>query len=277
VRVLCRALDVHPGGYYAWQRQPESAREIEDKRLSGQIKQYWLESGGHSGYRNIHEDLLDANIDCGRDRVLRLMRAAGLRAQRGYKAPKGYYSGTVHPAAPNLLDRQFEVEAPNQWWVSDITYIHTHEGFLFLAVVMDLFARNIVGWSMSSRVTDDLILDALTMAYWRRRPDGRVMLHSDQGSQYTGRRCKKLLKALNMKPSMSRRGNCHDNAVAESFFANLKKEKIRRIKYKTREDARHAMFNYIEMFYNPMRRHTHNDRVAPAVYEQRYFENQKSV
>ena len=277
MRVLCRALDVHPGGYYAWQRQPESAREIEDKRLSGQIKQYWLESGGHSGYRYIHEDLLEANIDCGRDRVLRLMRAAGLRAQRGYKAPRGYCSDTVHPAAPNLLDRQFEVEAPNQWWVSDITYIHTHEGFLFLAVVMDLFARNIVGWSMSPRVTDDLILDALTMAYWRRRPGGRVMLHSDQGSQYTGRRCKKLLKTLNMKPSMSRRGNCHDNAVAESFFANLKKEKIRRIKYKTREDARHAMFNYIEMFYNPMRRHTHNDRVAPAVYEQRYFENLESV
>ena len=180
-------------------------------------------------------------------------------------------------ALTNLLDRQFEVEAPNQWWVSDITYSHTHEGFLFLAVVMDLFARNIVGWSMSPRVTEDLVLDALTMAYWRRKPGNKVMLHSDQGSQYTSNRCKKLLRALNMEASMSRRGNCHDNAVAESFFANLKKEKIRRIRYKSRADARHAMFEYIEMFYNPMRRHTHNNRVAPTVYEQRYFENQESV
>jgi putative transposase len=275
--MLCRSLEVHPGGYYAWLNQPLSNREIEDKRLTNQIKQYWLESGGHSGYRNIHEDLLEAKINCGRDRVLRLMRLAGLKALRGYKSPKSYYSGTAHPAVPNLLDRQFEVEAPNQWWVSDITYIHTHEGFLFLAVVMDLYARNIVGWSMSPRVTEDLVLDALTMAYWRRKPEGKVMLHSDQGSQYTSNRCKKLLKTLNMEASMSRRGNCHDNAVAESFFANLKKEKIRRIKYKSRADARHAMFQYIEMFYNPRRRHTHNNRVAPTVHEQRYFKNQESV
>ena len=277
MRTLCRALEVHPGGYYAWLQKPLSQREIEDKRLTGQIKQHWLESGGHSGYRNIYEDLIEAKVDCGRDRVLRLMRLAGIRAQRGYKVPRGYYSGAVHPAAPNKLARQFEVETPNQWWVSDITYIHTHEGFLFLAVVMDLFARNIVGWSMSARVTEDLVLDALTMAYWRRKPSNKVMLHSDQGSQYTSNGCKKLLKTLNMEASMSRRGNCHDNAVAESFFANLKKEKIRRIKYKTRADARHAMFNYIEMFYNPKRRHTHNNRVAPTVYEQRYLENQESV
>ena len=156
MRILCQALEVHPGGYYEWLHQPLSRREIEDKRLTGQLKQYWLESGGRSGYRNIYEDLLGAKIDCGRDRVLRLVRLAGIRAQRGYKTPKGYYSGTVHPTAPNLLERQFEVEAPNQWWVSDITYIHTHEGFLFLAVVMDLFARNIVGWSMSPRVTEYL-------------------------------------------------------------------------------------------------------------------------
>ena len=178
---------------------------------------------------------------------------------------------------PNLLDRQFEVSAPNQWWVSDITYIHTQEGFLFLAVVMDLFARNIVGWAMAPRITDNLVLDAVTMAYWRRKPINKVMLHSDQGSQYTSGRCKKLLKALNIQASMSRRGNCHDNAVPESFFANLKKEKIRRIKYKSRAGARQSMFNYIEMFYNPKRRHTHNDRVAPTVYEQRYLMNQESV
>jgi putative transposase len=215
-------MNAHPSGYYQWLQKPLSNRETADKRLTGQIKQHWLESGCHSGYRNIHQDLMEMQIDCGRDRVLRLMRQAGLRAQRGYKPPKAYYSGQIHPAAPNILERQFNVNKPNQWWVSDITYIHTQEGFLFLAVVMDLFARNIVGWSMGPRITDDLVLDALTMAYWRRKPTRKVMLHSDQGSQYTSGRCKRLLKTLNMEASMSRRGNCHDNAVAESFFANLK-------------------------------------------------------
>jgi putative transposase len=261
-------MEVHPSGYYSWLDAPLSQRAKQDQQLTGKIKQYWLESGGHSGYRNIHQDLTEARVDCGRDRVLRLMRAAGIRAERGYKRPKGYYSGQPHVAVPNTLDRRFDVEKPNQWWVSDITYIHTHEGFLFLAVVMDLFSRSIVGWSMADRITDDLVLDALTMAYWRRRPAGTVNLHSDQGSQYTSGRCKRLLTTLDIKPSMSRRGNCHDNAVAESFFANLKKEKVRRRRYRTRDDARQAIFNYIELFYNPKRRHTYNDRVAPTVYEQ---------
>lgn len=249
-----------------------SNRDIKDKQLTSHIKHHWIASGGHSGYRNIHMDLQDANINCGRDRVLRLMQLAGIKALRGYQAPKGCYGGSIKPSIPNLLDRKFDVQAPNQWWVSDITYIHTHEGFLFLAVVMDLFARNIVGWSMNSTMTTDLILDALTMAYWRRKPTDKVMLHSDQGSQYNSKKFKCLLKNLNIQASMSRRGNCWDNAVAESFFSNMKKERVRRIKYKTRADARLDLFNYIEMFYNPKRRHTHNGRVAPAVFEQKFFE-----
>ena len=270
-------MQVNPSGYYDWLRKPPSRREQEDKRLTPFIKQFWLESGCHSGYRNIHLDLLEAKIPCGRDRVLRLMKLAGIEAQRGYGKPKNMYAGKPHTVIANTLDREFEVDHPNQWWVSDITYIKTYEGFLFVAVVMDLYARNIVGWSMSPRMTDDLVLSALTMAYWRRKPADRVMLHSDQGSQYTSRDCQKLLKTLNIEPSMSRRGNCWDNAVAESFFANLKKEKIRRKIYKTRDEARAAVFNYIEMFYNPKRRHTHNDRVAPTVYEQQYFLRQESV
>ncbi len=251
--------------------------EKSDQRLIQYIKQFWLESGGHSGYLNIHEAMLEAGIRCGRDQVLRLMRACELRAQRGYNKPRGYYSGQPNHVVPNVLDRQFDVETPNQWWVSDITYIRTHEGFLFLAVVMDLFARNIVGWSMGNRITDDLVLDALTMAHWRRRPDRTVMLYSDQGSQYSSRACKKILEALDIEPSMSRHGNCNDNAVAESFFANLKKEKIRRRTYRTREEARHAIFEYIELFYNPKRHHTYNNRVAPTVYEQRYLMKNESV
>lgn len=270
-------MEVHPSGYYDWLIEPQCLREREDQQLIMTIKQFWLESGVYSGYRNIHQDLLEAKVNCGRDRVLRLMQIAELHAQRGYKAPKGYYSSEPNLTAPNVLDRQFEVPRPNQWWVSDITYIHTYEGFLFLAVVMDLFARNIIGWSMAARITDDLVLNALTMAYWRRKPAGTVMLHTDQGSQYTSGNCKKLLKTLNIKPSMSRRGNCHDNAVAESFFANLKKEKIRKQKYQTREDAKQAIFEYIELFYNPKRRHTHNNRVAPTVYEKQYLMKMESV
>jgi len=274
---LCRALEIHPSGYYDWLQSPLSNRALEDQQLTGQVKQYWIESGGHYGYRNIYLDLKEAGIHCGRDRVLRLMQSANIKAQRGYKSPRNYYGGASNTVVPNLLERQFKVTSPNQWWVSDITYIHTQEGFLFLAVVMDLYARNIVGWSMAERITDDLTLDAITMAYWRRKPSQPVRLHSDQGSQYTSRRYQKLLKTLNIEPSMSRRGNCWDNAVAESFFSNLKKEKIRRTLFKSRDEARQAMFHYIEMFYNPKRRHTHNERQSPLEYEQKYFKGHKSV
>ena len=270
-------MRVHHSSYYAWVKAPESKRCKDDQRLLPLVKHYWLASGGHYGYRNIHLDLAEAGIKCGRDRTLRLMRLAQICAQRGYKRPRGYYSGKPDITAPNTLDRAFNVSAPNQWWVSDITYIHTQEGFLFLAVVMDLFARSIVGWSMSERMTDTLVQDALMAAYWRRKPEGTVRLHSDQGSQYSSRDFRTLLSSLNMEASMSRRGNCWDNAVAESFFGNLKKEKIRRHKYKTREEAKRAIFHYIEMFYNPKRRHTHNQRVSPMNYEKQYFMNQKSV
>lgn len=274
---MCAAVDIHPSGYYTWLKHPVSHREREDKHLLAYIKQYWLESGGHYGFRNIYLDLKEAKIKCGRDRVLRLMQQTKIKAERGYETPKGYYSGKPDNAAPNVLKREFVISSPNQWWGSDITYIHTHEGFLFLAVVIDLYARNIVGWSLSERMTDDVVLDALTMAYWRRKPTGTVKFHSDQGSQYASRNFKKLLSKLNIEPSMSRRGNCWDNAVAESFFSNLKKEQIRRIKYKTREHAKQAMFHYIEMFYNPKRRHTSNGRISPNEYERLYFQNQKSV
>ena len=209
--------------------------------------------------------------------MLRLMQQANIKAQRGYRAPKGRYGGKPDVVAANKLNREFTVSAPNQWWVSDITYIRTHEGFLFLAVVMGLYARNIVGWSMGERMTEELVMDALTAAYWRRKPHATVYLHSDQGSQYSSRSFRKLLGSLDIEPSMSRRGNCWDNAVAESFFSNLKKEKIRRIKYKTRDDARQAMFHYIEMFYNPKRRHTSNGRLSPTEYDRLYFKDMESV
>ena len=221
--------------------------------------------------------MIDIKSYCGRDRVLRLMRQEGIKARRGYKVPRGYYGGSPDHVADNLLNREFNVTEPNQWWVTDITYIKTHEGFLFLAVVMDLFARNIVGWSMSDRMTEDLAMNAITAAFWRRKPTNKVYLHSDQGSQYSSRQFRKLLNAYDIEPSMSRRGNCHDNAVAESFFSNLKKEQIRRKIYQTREAARQDVFHYIEMIYNSKRRHTSNNRLSPIEYERQYFRQIESV
>ena len=171
-------------------------------------------------------------------------------------------------AVDNTLDRQFDVEDPDKVWVTDITYIRTLEGFSYLAVVIDLYSRRIVGWSMQSRQTTDVVLQALLMAVWRRKPKSNVLIHSDQGSQFTSMDWASFLKAHNLEHSMSRRGNCHDNAVAESFFNLLKRERIRRRTYKTRADARQDVFNYIEMFYNPKRKHVRNGMLSPVAFEQ---------
>lgn len=277
VRRLCKVLDVHPSGYYAWRRAPESARAVEDRRLLGRIKQSWLESGGVYGYRKVTEDMRELGERCGKHRVARLMRAAGLCAQRGYRRRPGRYGGKPAHVAPNVLQREFTVDAPNRVWVTDITYIRTHEGWLYLAVVLDLFSRQVVGWSMQPRIDGELVLDALVMALWRRRPSNEVLVHSDQGSQFTGYDWLDFLRAHGLKASMSRRGNCHDNAVAESFFQLLKRERIRRRTYTSRQQARQDVFDYIEMFYNPKRRHGNNNRISPVEFERRYFNTLASV
>jgi putative transposase len=213
---------------------------------------------------------------CGENRVYRLMRLAGLRAQVGYRKPR-QRSGPAHGVVPNQLNRQFATEQPNERWVTDITYIKTHEGWLYLAVVLDLFSRKVVGWSMHTRITKELVLDALLMAVWRRKPNSKVLVHSDQGSQYTSHDWQSFLKQHGLEGSMSRRGNCHDNAVAESFFQLLKRERIKRQVYSTREDARADVFNYIEMFYNSKRRHSSNNQLSPVEYERRFIERLVSV
>jgi len=180
VRRLCSTLDIHHSGYYAWLNQPISKSARKRQQLSGLIKQFWLESGGVYGYRKIHCDLKDVGESCGINRVHRLMKANGLKSQHGYRKPRAY-AGTPVVIAANKLDRQFNPTHPNQLWVTDITYIRTHEGWLYLAVVIDLFSRLVVGWSMKSRITTDLVLDALLMALWRRSPKNKVLIHSDQG------------------------------------------------------------------------------------------------
>ena len=270
---MCRVLGVHRSGFYAWLKQPESKRAQEDKRLLGHIKQAWLESGRAYGYRNITKDLNDLGEACGHNRVHRIMREHGIRSQRGYKRHKGFPGGNVSYVAPNTLDREFQVDHPNQVWVTDFTYIRTYEGWLYVTTIMDLFSRLIVGWSMKSRAKADMVIEALLMAIWRRKPEDKVLVHSDQGVQYTSSDWRSFLTDNNLEISMSRRGNCHDNAVAESFFSLLKTERIKRTIYKTRADARAEVFNYIELYYNPKRRHGNNGGISPIEYEKQY--NQK--
>ncbi|ECS6249865.1 IS3 family transposase [Salmonella enterica subsp. enterica serovar Alachua] len=276
VRLLCRVLDVHPSGFYAWLQQPHSQREQANQMLTGQIKQFWLESGCVYGYRKIHLDLRDTGQQCGVNRVWRLMKRAGIKAQVGYRSPRAR-KGEDSIVAPDRLQRQFNPDAPDERWVTDITYIRTHEGWLYLAVVVDLFSRKVIGWSMQPRMTKEIVLNALLMALWRRNPQKAVLVHSDQGSQYTSYEWQSFLKSHGLEGSMSRRGNCHDNAVAESFFQLLKRERVKKKIYGTREEARSDIFDYIEMFYNSKRRHGSSDKMPPTEYEKRYYRRLESV
>jgi len=264
---MCRVLMVHFSGFYAWLKEPLSARALEDARQTELLQQAWADSGKGYGYRKLHDDLLDQGEICSENRVARLASLAGITAQIGYKRRPGRYGGKPAVVADNMLDRQFEVDAADIVWVTDITYIRTHEGWSYLAVVIDLFSRRVVGWSMQSRMTTDLALQALLAAVWRRKPQTKVMIHSDQGSQFTSTEWQSFLGKHNLDASMSRRGNCHDNAVAESFFQLLKRERIRRRAYLTRDAARQDVFDYIEMFYNPRRKHTNNGMLSPVDYE----------
>jgi putative transposase len=275
--MMCRVLEINRSGFYAWLKEPQSPRTKEDERLLTKIKQFWMESGCSYGYRNVTRDLKDDGESCGRNRVYRVMQAAGVRSMRGYKRHKGFKSGQISHVAPNTLERQFEYDQPNKVWVTDFTHIRTHEGWLYLTVVIDLFSRQVVGWSMKSSPKADLVIDALLMAIWRRKPKQRVLVHSDQGVQYTCGDWRKFLQENNLEASMSRRGNCHDNAVAESFFSLLKMDRIKRRIFKTRADAKAEIFDYIEFFYNPKRHHGNNGGLSPMKYEKQYFENLEVV
>ena len=277
VRAMCRCLRIHPSGFYAWLRNRLSKRAREDARQTELIRKAWNESGKVYGYRKLHDDLLDQGETCCPNRVARLARLAGIKAQIGYRRRPGVYGGKPSVVVDNTLDRQFDVDTPDRVWVTDITYIRTQEGFAYLAVVIDLYSRRVVGWSMQSRQTTDLVLQALLMAVWRRKPKNRVLIHSDQGSQFTSRDWASFLKHHNLEHSMSRRGNCHDNAVAESFFNLLKRERIRRRTYKSRADARQDVFEYIEMFYNPQRKHTKNGMLSPVEFERQHETITESV
>jgi putative transposase len=274
---MCRVLRVNRSGYYAWRKQPLSARARDDARLTGRIKQLWLEVGGIYGYRKVLDDLRDLGERCGKHRVARLMRLEGLKAQVGYRGRPRVRGGRPSVIAPNRLEQRFDVEAPNTHWVTDITYLRTYEGWLFLAVVLDLFSRQVVGWATGPTLHTDLVLRSLMAAVWKRKPPHGLVLHSDQGSQFTGAEWQAFLKTHGIVCSMSRRGNCHDNAVAESFFQLLKRERVKRRIYASRDEATSDMFDYIEMFYNPKRRHSHAGGLSPMAYEEQFKLRQQSV
>ncbi|MBS3890129.1 IS3 family transposase [Serratia marcescens] len=267
VMTMCRVLNVARAGFYAWLHNPVSARDKDNQRLLMLIRDSYSLSGGVYGYRRVHGDLNEIGETCGKNRVGRIMQLNRIKAVRGYKAPRRI-ADRPSVVAPNRVQRQFTVVRANQVWVTDITYIRTWQGWLYLAVVIDLFARNVVGWSMKPTLSRELALDALMMALWRRKPDSEVIVHSDQGSQYGSDDWQRFCRANNLVPSMSRRGNCWDNAVAESFFSSLKKERIRKRIYKTRHLARADIFDYIEVFYNRARRHSHLGGVSPEAFEQ---------
>ena len=267
VRAMCRCLRIRPSGFYAWLKSPLSKRARDDARQTELLSKAWKESGRVYGYRKLHDDLLDQGETSSANRVARLAKLAGIKAQIGYKRRPGSYGGKPSVVVDNTLARQFDVDAPDRAWVTDITYIRTQEGFAYLTVVIDLFSRRVIGWSLQSRQTTDVVLQALLMAVWRRKPKSKVLVHSDQGSQFTSMDWAAFLKHHNLEHSMSRRGNCHDNAVAESFFNLLKRERIRRRTYRTREEARQDVFDYIEMFYNPKRKHVRNGMLSPVEFE----------
>jgi len=265
VGMMCRVLGVARSGYYEWLREPVSKRGQEDVRLLRLIRASFNASHGIYGAPRVFLDLREAGETCSKHRVARLMRENGLRALHGYRTRRASV-GKPAVLIPNLLQRQFTVTRPNKAWVTDITYIRTWQGWLYLAVVMDLFSRKIIGWSTRPTIHRELVLDAVLMAVRRRRPKN-TLIHSDQGTQYGSDAWKRFCRSNHLEPSMSRKGNCWDNAVAESFFGSLKKERIKKHIYKDRDLANEDIADYIEAFYNRTRRHSHLGGVSPDQFE----------
>ena len=267
VTSMCRVLGVHRSGYYAWTSTPFSKRALDNAVLLGEIKQFYTASGSIYGSPRIYRDCKAAGLLCSENRVAKLMHQAKLFAVRGYRKAR-YKSGKPAIASPNRLRQVFTAQTADEAWVTDITQIYTHEGWLYMAVVIDLYSRAVVGWSMQPHIRTELVLDAMMMAKWRRQPKQSVVIHSDQGSQFGSDAFNRWCKENNFVTSMSRRGNCYDNAAMESFFSSLKKEKTRGKIYNTREELKTEIFDYIEVFYNRVRRHSYLNYLSPIQFEQ---------
>ena len=269
---MCKVLEVSRSGFYAWRSRPESKRSKRHRELVDEMRRIHADRNMQSyGSPRVHKELVARGKSCSENTVATLMRNHGLAARGRRKFRVTTDSEHSLPLAKNVLDREFEQEAPDRVWLADITYIWTQEGWLYLAAVLDVYSRKVVGWSMSHCLQTVLVADALRMAVGRRCPDRAesLMHHSDRGSQYASQAYRDLLREHNITCSMSRKGNCWDNAMMESFFATLKKERIHHESYATREAARQSVFEYIELFYNPRRRHSALGYLSPDQYEQR--------
>ena len=277
VAILCRVLGVSRSGYYAWRTRPASRRSHENVALVTHIRAIHARSRRTYGSPRVHAELRAQGVRCSAKRVARLMQRTDIRACRPRRAHRTTDSHHTLPVADNVLNRAFTAHAPNSKWAADITYIGTREGWLYLAVVMDLFSRRIIGWSMQSTLACSLVLDALRMALLQRQPMESVLHHSDRGSQYASGDYQALLAAGNVWCSMSRKGDCYDNAPVERFFGTLKTELVYQQHYATRAEARSAVFEYIERFYNRQRRHSALGYLSPAEYEAHHRTQQHSV
>ena len=267
VERMCRILGVTRSGYYGWLRRGQSKRGLRDAVLMEKIRESHRRSRGRYGSPNIHKDLCDWGYRCSRKRVARLMRQAGLRSKSKRRFRVTTDSRHTMPVATNLLQRKFRVSVPNKTWVSDITYIWTQQGWLYLCVILDLWDRKVVGWHLSKGLGTDLVVHALDKAVLRRRPAEGLVFHSDRGIQYCSETLRTELRRHGMLQSMSRKGDCWDNAVAESFFGTLKRELIYHESYQTRDEARLSVFQYIEAWYNRRRRHSALGHVSPFDFE----------
>jgi len=267
VQRMCEVLEVSTSGYYDWIERPESERARENRRLVTRIRCFHRASKAIYGSPRIHEDLLESGERVGVNRVARLMRQEKIQSKVAKKFIVTTESKHNLPAAPDRLKRQFQTELPDQAWVSDTTFIPTRQGWVFLAVILDLYSRQVIGWSMGNHNNTQLVSEALTMAIWRRGRAKDVIVHSDRGATYASSDCQKLLKRHQLLCSMSRKGECLDNAVAESFFSSLKTELVDHEDYSTREKARQSLFEYIEIFYNRRRRHSYLGYISPVEFE----------
>ena len=268
IRMMCRVLNVSTGGYYAWKKREPSVQQQRREKFTDAVETSHEDSKGAYGYRKIHEDIVEGfDVPCCLETVRRIMKDKGLRSTRGRKFVVTTDSNHTMPVAENILDRNFEADAPNEKWVTDITFIPTHQGWTYLATVMDLFARRIVGWATSTRIDTALISEALHKAIKERPPEEGLLHHSDRGSQYASKGYRKTLKLFKMKCSMSRKGNCWDHAPMERFFSSLKSEWLRDKMFPTHEAATTAIFEYLETFYNPKRRHQTLGYQSPIQYE----------
>jgi len=273
VKLLCTVLGVSTSGYYAWRDRPPSKREMANRELTARIKEEFEKSRETYGSPRIYQVMRKLGLMCSQNRVARLMRAAGLKAKQTRRYRSTTKRNKADRAAPNILKRDFSAEAPNKKWVADITYIATQEGWLYLATIMDLFSRRVVGWAMSPRMTSDLTLSALDMATRRCRPEQGLIHHSDQGSQYTDSTYQAVLAAHGIVASMNGVGSWWDNAPMESFFGTLKSELVSDRAYRTRAEASPDLFYYIEAWYNRRRIHSALGYESPEAYEQLYHNN----